>query len=241
MTGQIIGAGGVHVAGDFQVAAGFPTNWDPTTVAMTTTGANIYKVTVKLPNTNTTYQYKYYKNNIAGATETVPNACAVSGNRSSFINHDTTITLVCFSACGACCTLTAAAGQSNNPTCFNGTNGTATVNIIGGTGAITYTWNTNPIQTTPTATNLGAGNYTCTINDGICSQTVTFSLSQPSAINVTTTNSPLNCFGSNNGTGISSSQVEEHRAIPILGHQAEEHQATATGIEPSWGFNTWFS
>lgn len=56
----------------------------------------------------------------------------------------------------------------------NGEGGVATVDAAGGTGTITYTWDTNPVQTGPTATGLGAGEYTVTVVDGAsCTETLT--------------------------------------------------------------------
>lgn len=45
------------------------------------------------------------------------------------------------------------------------TNGTATANVIGGSGSFAYNWDSNPVQTTATATNLGPGVYTLTVTD----------------------------------------------------------------------------
>lgn len=44
-------------------------------------------------------------------------------------------------------------------------NGSATVSGSGGTGAITYVWNTTPPQAGPTANNLSVGNYVVTLTD----------------------------------------------------------------------------
>ncbi len=41
--------------------------------------------------------------------------------------------------------------------------GTATVNVTGGVGPFSYTWNTAPMQITQTATNLAPGSYTVTV------------------------------------------------------------------------------
>ncbi len=54
--------------------------------------------------------------------------------------------------------------SSINATCSD-TNGTATVNPSGGTIPYTYSWNTSPVQTTQTATGLGAGNYSVIVTD----------------------------------------------------------------------------
>jgi len=54
----------------------------------------------------------------------------------------------------------------NNLTCNGrGNEGTATVNINGGIPPYTYLWNTNPVQTGPTAENLYFGNYKVQIID----------------------------------------------------------------------------
>ena len=80
-----------------------------------------------------------------------------------------------------CCTVTATI-SSTNPTCNNGTNGSATVTPTG-TAPFTYSWNTNPVQTTQTATNLPAGTYTVTVTgSGGCSTTATVTLTNPPPI-----------------------------------------------------------
>lgn len=58
-----------------------------------------------------------------------------------------------------------ATGATTDPSICNGTDGTATAVATGGTGSYTYLWNTTPAQTTATATNLGQGNYACTVTD----------------------------------------------------------------------------
>lgn len=51
-----------------------------------------------------------------------------------------------------------------NPDCGIA-NGSATVNPTGGNGGWTFSWNTNPVQTTNTLTNVSAGVYTITVQD----------------------------------------------------------------------------
>lgn len=93
-----------------------------------------------------------------------------------------------------------ASATSVNPTCNLGTNGTATANPLGGTGAYTYSWNTTPAQTTQTATGLAAGNYTVTVRDANnCSTTANVTLTTPSAVTVATSTTNTNC-GSSTGT-----------------------------------------
>jgi gliding motility-associated-like protein len=63
-------------------------------------------------------------------------------------------------------TLTASS-VTGDATCGN-CDGTATVTPAGGVPPYTYTWNTTPAQTTPTATNLCPGTYVVTVKDAFC-------------------------------------------------------------------------
>jgi gliding motility-associated-like protein len=56
-----------------------------------------------------------------------------------------------------------------NVTCNGLNNGIANVNVSGGSGVFDYTWNTNPVQVTPTATGLAPGTYTAIISNSDCS------------------------------------------------------------------------
>lgn len=77
MAGLTVSANGVHIAGDFQSAAGAPGNWDPAATALTQVGTTtIYSVTVSVPNGN--YQYKYLNGNAWGDDEGIPAASQVS-------------------------------------------------------------------------------------------------------------------------------------------------------------------
>ena len=67
-----------------------------------------------------------------------------------------------------------------NVACKGESTGTATVNVSGGTPGYTYQWNDPLMQTSPTATNLGAGSYTVTINDANgCVETRTIIIAEP--------------------------------------------------------------
>tara|TARA_B100001115_G_C15848230_1_gene428862 strand:+ start:1335 stop:3002 length:1668 start_codon:yes stop_codon:yes gene_type:complete len=77
MSGQTVSANGVHIAGDFQMAAGAAGNWDPAATALSQVGAtNIYAVTVNIP--DGLYQYKFINGNAWGDDEGVPAAAQVS-------------------------------------------------------------------------------------------------------------------------------------------------------------------
>ncbi|MHA3786786.1 T9SS type B sorting domain-containing protein, partial [Flavobacterium hauense] len=100
--------------------------------------------------------------------------------------------------------LVATAGPQTNVLCFGNATGAATVNVTGGTGAYTYSWNTTPVQTTATATNLVAGTYTVTVTDANgCTKTQAFTITQPAApLSVTTATTQTNvlCFGGTTGS-----------------------------------------
>ncbi|GIV33020.1 MAG: hypothetical protein KatS3mg031_0555 [Chitinophagales bacterium] len=72
--------------------------------------------------------------------------------------------------------LTASVTSLTNADC-GVANGSATVTAFGGTTPHTYTWNTTPVQNTPTASNLLAGIYSVTITDaGGCSVTLSVTI-----------------------------------------------------------------
>jgi len=97
--------------------------------------------------------------------------------------------------------LTATAGAINNVSCNGGANGTATVNVTGGTGARTYSW--APFGgTNATATGLSAGTYTVTVTDAnACTATQNFTISQPTALTASIgSQTNVSCNGGANGT-----------------------------------------
>jgi hypothetical protein len=97
--------------------------------------------------------------------------------------------------------------------CYNGT-GSATTTIQTGTGTspFNYSWNSTPVQTSSTATNLPAGSYICTVTDNKgCTDTATITLNNASPSTVTTVttqpSSVTTCTGTNTsftaaGTGL---------------------------------------
>jgi hypothetical protein len=89
-----------------------------------------------------------------------------------------------------------------NISCFGGANGTATVNVSGGTGVYTYDWSGAPTgEGTNAVTGLTAGNYTCTITDANgCILTETFAITQPAVLNGVKSQTNVTCFGGSNAT-----------------------------------------
>jgi gliding motility-associated-like protein len=93
---------------------------------------------------------------------------------------------------------------TNNPTCFGSANGTATTNVTGGTGAITYVW-TPSGGGASTAVGLSSGVYTVTVTDvnGCQSQDTTSVVIEPTDVFISLSTTPVNCFGGNDGTATS--------------------------------------
>lgn len=86
----------------------------------------------------------------------------------------------------------------------NGTNnGSATVTASGGTAPYTYSWNTTPVQTGATASNLAAGNYTLTVTDARgCTKTASATVSAPTGIVLALTQTNISCHGSHDGIAV---------------------------------------
>lgn len=101
-------ADSISVAGNFQVAAGFPDDWTPGVAILvdTTAGDSIYTLTVTLA--AAAYEYKFLNGTAWGTDESAPADCspANNGNRSldltGFTGTDTTLSLVCFKKCEVC-------------------------------------------------------------------------------------------------------------------------------------------
>ena len=91
--------------------------------------------------------------------------------------------------------------STTNVSCFSGSNGIVTVAASGGIFPYTYQWNTTPTQSTATASNLSAGQYTVTVTDvNGCTTTTAATITHPNVLNATTTVSNLFCAGGNNGS-----------------------------------------
>ncbi len=118
-------------------------------------------------------------------TATDSNGC--TGIGSGYISSSTPIT-VTYTATPSLCT-------SNT--------GTATLTIAGGTAPYSITWYTSPVQTSATATGLGAGNYTFHIVDAVgCIQDGTVVVPPIDVINISYTSTPALCTLSNGSISI---------------------------------------
>lgn len=117
-------------------------------------------------------------------TVTDANGCAAKATASISSNNGPTLSLV----------------SSINPRCSNSGDGSIIVQANGGIPPYSYTWNTSPIQSGPTATGLNGGTYIVTISDaGNCLQSMSVLLSDPNLIVVSVSISNASC-GQANGS-----------------------------------------
>lgn len=86
-------------------------------------------------------------------------------------------------------------------TCNGGSDGTATVVVTGGTAPYSYLWNTLVAQTTASITGLTSGTYTVFVTDANgCTTSCVVIVTTPGALNLTITQTNINCSGAMNGT-----------------------------------------
>lgn len=87
--------------------------------------------------------------------------------------------------------------SSTGALCYNGTDGTASVNVMGGTSPYAYNWSNG--QSAAQAINLSAGTYTVTVTDDDgCTYEETIAVGQAPAINLVINTTDATC-GSANG------------------------------------------
>jgi len=86
--------------------------------------------------------------------------------------------------------------------CNTSSDGSAIVIVTGGAGNYTYLWDAAAgNQVTDTAFNVSSGSYTVTVTDGDgCFQTITATVTAPSAMGVTLSSTPALCHNSADGT-----------------------------------------
>jgi hypothetical protein len=120
-----------------------------------------------------------------------------------------TVTVTDAAGCMATASLTIAAGPelqvdvTTTPAlCLGGDGGSATViAVTGGIGGYTYQWNDSSAQTTQTASNLSAGNYTVFVNDTQgCIGTGSASVGDGVALVLNTSHTDATCGSSDDGT-----------------------------------------
>jgi SprB repeat/Secretion system C-terminal sorting domain/Glycine rich protein len=147
---------------------------------------------------------------VTGGTGAYTYAWTPSGGNAATAMSLTAGTYTCLITDANSCTLTqtfnitepaalASTTMQTNLSCNGDSNGDAMVTVTGGTGAYSYAW-TPSGGNADMATGLTAGIYTCTITDAnSCTLTQTFSITEPSAITVTSSQNNVLCSGGSTG------------------------------------------
>jgi gliding motility-associated-like protein len=92
----------------------------------------------------------------------------------------------------------------NDVSCFEGSNGAATVTAAGASGTLSYAWSNG--LTTQTATGLLAGSYSVTVTDGFgCTASGSVIITQPTQLVVSETHAAIVCNGGSSTVTISAS------------------------------------
>ncbi|HXB12098.1 MAG TPA: hypothetical protein VNZ45_08950, partial [Bacteroidia bacterium] len=145
---------------------------------------------------------------VAPYTYTWSPSGGTSANATGLSAGTYTVTVKDKNGCTATASVTLVASASvvatisaNNPVkCNGGATGSATVTATGGTAPYTYTW--TPVGgTNATASNLTAGTYTITVKDkNGCVGTASVTITQPTVLTASTTNTPAKCNGGATGS-----------------------------------------
>jgi len=126
----------------------------------------------------------------AGTYEvTVTDANGCNSNASYTVNQPLGITIT---------------GTATDLTCYNSGDGSVILTIVGGTSPYTYNWSTSDgsgiVQGQKDQTTLGTGTYSVTVTDiNMVTGTASFTLSEPTEVNVTLTVKDVSCFGDSDG------------------------------------------
>lgn len=94
----------------------------------------------------------------------------------------------------------ASINSQTNVSCNGMNDGTATLQVTGGTGAYTYVWGHSG-DTTAFVDSLSAGTYTCTVTDSNnCVIVNSFTITEPPVLAITLASTNALCFGAADGT-----------------------------------------
>lgn len=103
-------------------------------------------------------------------------------------------------------------------------NGTATVAVSGGTPGFTYSWNTSPVQTGSTATNLSSGMITVTVNDASgCSMQDSILVPSENDMELSMNASSISCL-----TNIGSASVAVQNGFPSYSYLWSNGETTSS-------------
>ncbi|MES2591148.1 MAG: PKD domain-containing protein [Bacteroidota bacterium] len=97
--------------------------------------------------------------------------------------------------------LTANITTQTDLACNSLCNGSATITASGGNPAYAFLWNTIPVQTSASAANLCAGNYSVAVTDASgCNVVIPLTITEPPALTVSASSADGNCNAGSNAT-----------------------------------------
>jgi Secretion system C-terminal sorting domain/SprB repeat len=148
------------------------------TLQATATGGTI--------NLGSDYTYQWYKDNSPYSTTNVINDLS-SGSYKVTVTDSNSVSVT--SEIINITTLSITNPSKIDLVCKDGINGSASISVIGGTSSYTYTWDksgtVDNTATTPTYSNLTAGTYNVTVNDGFsCPVTQKFIINEPTKVTI---------------------------------------------------------
>ena len=89
--------------------------------------------------------------------------------------------------------------SADDVSCFDGSSGTITSVVTGGTGILSYLWSNG--ETTENLANVSAGSYSLTISDAnACSMDASITVNEPQAIEIQVSSTNPLCHGDQNGS-----------------------------------------
>ena len=117
---------------------------------------------------------------------------------------------------------------STSPTCWNSTNGAVNLSLNGGTAPFSYTWSSG--QSTQDISNVSGGTYSVTVVDASgCTGAATYTLTTPSTINASNSNSTAaTCASDGTATVIPSGGTPGYSFL--WNDPASQTTQTATGL-----------
>ena len=128
-------------------------------------------------------------------------------------------------------TITMSVGSQTEPSCFGGSNGTATVSASGGTAPYSYFWMPGSL-TGASQTSLSAGVYNIAIQDNAgCTGTGSVTITEPAELIASATSTPASC-GLNDGTATGSA-TGGTGAYSYSWSPSGGTNAVATGLGPN--------
>ncbi|MCC6283562.1 MAG: proprotein convertase P-domain-containing protein [Saprospiraceae bacterium] len=157
-------------------------------------------ITVQAQGGNGTLHYQW--NDPNAQTNAIANNLAI-GNYTVTVTDDNGCNITA-SAVVAQPNILLASASKTDVTCFNGSDGSATANPVGGVGPYSFEWDVS--QTEQVAVDLPAGMYLVTVTDNHgCTVTTSATLQQPAtAVQVSTTQTQTACYDQSNGVALAS-------------------------------------